>query len=139
MKKNPIDKEKIALNPHSLEYGHIVGAPAFRPIDKGRIKGLAVAAMYEQTDMQISQIKEQIDLLAKQAIRIQNRVAISEKIYLAECGFKPLISKTYHLYEKKEDKWILSMISPKEWGKSCPYNFVSTVKLLADHTWEILE
>ena len=139
MKKNPIDKDKIALNPHSLEYGDNVGAPAIRPIDKGRIKGLAVAAMYEQTDMQINQIKEQIDLLAKQAISIQNRVAISEKIYLAECGFKPLISNTYHLYEKTEDKWILSMISPKEWGKSCPYSFVSTIKLLADHTWEVLE
>lgn len=137
MKENPIDKDKIALNPHSLEYGHTVGAPAIKPIDKGRVKGLAVAAMYEQTDLQLGQIKEQIDLLAQQAIAIQKRVAISEKIYLADCGFKPLIGKTYHLYEKEEDQWVLSMISPAEWGNSCPYSFVSTVRLLADHTWNI--
>lgn len=138
MNKNPIDKDKIALNPHSLEYGHTVGAPSIKPLDKGRIKGLAVSAMYEQTDLQLSQIKEQIDLLAYQAKAIQDRIEISEKIYLAECRFKPLIGKTYHLYEKEENNWMLSMISPVEWGDSCPHTFVSTVKLLADHTWSVL-
>lgn len=137
MKENPIDKDKIAKNPHALEYAHSVGGAMIKPMDKGRVKGLAVSAMYEQTDMQIKQIKEQIDLLAQQARAIQHRVEVSEKIYLADCGFKPLISKTYHLYEKEAEKWVLSMIGPKEW-KNCPYTFVSSVKLLADHTWEVL-
>ncbi len=137
MKENPIDKDKIALNPHSLEYGHTVGAPAIKPIDKGRIKGLAVSAMYEQTDQQLNQIKEQIDLLAKQAKAIQKRVEVSEKIYLADCRFKPLIGKTYHLYETKEEQCLLSMISPSEWGASCPHEFVSSVTLLPDHTWKL--
>lgn len=137
MKENPIDKDKIAVNPHALEYAHSVGGAMIKPMDKGKVKGLAVSAMYEQTDMQINQIKEQIDLLARQARAIQERVEISEKIYLAECGFKPLIGKTYHLYEKAEQKWVLSMISPDEWGANPPYEFVSTVKLLADHTWEV--
>ncbi|GLR17384.1 DUF2452 domain-containing protein [Portibacter lacus] len=139
MKKNPIDKDKIALNPHSLEYGHSVGSAVVKPLDKGRIKGLAVSAMYEQTDLQLQQIKEQVDLLAQQAKTIQDRVEISEKIYLADCGFKPLIGKIYHLYEKSDKNWILSMIAPEEWGDNCPYHFVSTAKLLADHTWEIIE
>lgn len=139
MKNNPIDKDKITINPHSLEYGHNVGAPAIKPIDKGRVKGLAVSAMYEQTDIQINQIKEQIDLLAKQAKEIQKRVEISEKIYLSECGFKPIIGKLYHLYENNNGKWVLSMISPHEWGDRCPYHFISTVKLMADHTWQIID
>lgn len=139
MKQNPIDKEKITENPHSLEYGHTVGAPAIKPIDKGRVKGLAVSAMYEQTDLQLDQIKEQINLLAQQAKAIKDRVTISERIYLADCGFKPIIGKTYHLYEDADGQWKLSMISPAEWGSKCPYTFVSTVKLLADHTWDILE
>ncbi len=138
MKENPIDKDKIALNPHTLEYAHSVGGAMIKPMDKGRVKGLAVSAMYEQTDLQLGQIKEQIDLLAQQARAIQRRVEISEKIYQADCGFKPLISKTYHLYEKEEGSWVLSMIGPSEWGKKKPYDFVSTVKLMADHTWEIL-
>lgn len=137
MKKNPIDKDKIAINPHALEYAHSVGGALVKPMDKGRVKGLAISAMYEQTDLQLKQIKEQIDLLAQQARALQNRVEVSEKIYLADCGFKPIIGKVYHLY-RKSDKWILSMISPQEWGANPPYEFVSTVKLLADHTWEVL-
>ncbi|WP_235296223.1 DUF2452 domain-containing protein [Portibacter marinus] len=138
MEKNPIDKDKIAKNPHSLEYAHNVGSAVIKPIDKGRIKGLAVKAMYEQTDLQLSQIKEQIDLLAHQAPAIQDRVYISEKIYQAECRFKPLIGKTYHLYETGENQWLLSMIAPEEW-KNCPHSFVNSAKLLADHTWDVVK
>jgi hypothetical protein len=135
---NPIDKDKIAENPHSLPYAHTVGGVTIKPIDKGKVKGQAVAAMYEQTDMQLKQIKEQIDLLASQAKSIQKRVAISENIYLAEMNFKPLMGHTYHLYQKSSGDFVLSMIGPEEWGKTKPYEFVATVKLMADHTWDIL-
>lgn len=136
---NPIDKDKIAENPHLLPYAHTVGGAVIKPIDKGRVKGLAVSAMYEQTDMQLDQIKQQIELLAQQAQKIHDRVEISEKIYLAEMNIKPLIGFTYHLYERKNGKHVLSMVAPEEWGSNPPYAFVATVKLLADHTWEILD
>jgi len=136
---NPIDKDKITENPGLLPYAHTVGSALVKPEDKGRIKGLAVSAMYEQTDMQMEQIREQIALLAQQAQAIQDRVNISETIYLADMGFKPLISHIYHLYTKSDNSHVLSMVGPNEWGKSCPYTFVASVKLLADHTWDILE
>ena len=75
-----------------------------KPIDKGRIKGRAVEAMYDQTEMQLDQIREQIELLAKQAKNIHDRVNISEDIYLSDMSFEPLIGFTYHLYEKKDGK-----------------------------------
>lgn len=136
---NPIDPDKIALNPHTLPYAHTVGGAVIKPEDQGRIKGLAVTAMYEQTDMQLDQIREQIQLLARQAQAIKDRVTISESIYKAAVGFTPLINHVYHLYKKKDGADTLSLIGPKEWGQSCPYNFVATVKLLADHTWDILQ
>jgi len=77
---NPIDKDKIAENPHLLPYAHTVGGAVIKPIDKGRVKGLAVGAMYEQTEMQLDQIREQINLLAEQANKIKARVEISEKV-----------------------------------------------------------
>jgi len=138
-KKNPIDPDKVAENPHLLPYAHTVGGVVIRPMDRGRTKGLAVQAMYEQADMQMDQIKEQIELLAQQAKGIQDRVAISEDIYLAQMNFKPLISHTYHLYKKADETNVLSMVGPTEWGKNSPYTFIATVKLLADHTWEVLE
>jgi len=136
---NPIDPDKVAENPHSLPYAHNVGGVPIKPIDKGRVKGVAVQAMYEQTDAQLGQIKKQIELLAEQAKAIQDRVRISELIYQADASFKPLIGNTYHLYEKKDGTHVLSMVAPEEWGSSTPYEFVATVKLQADHTWEVLE
>lgn len=135
---NPIDKDKVAENPHLLPYAHTVGGAVIKPIDKGRVKGLAVSAMYEQTDMQLDQIREQIELLAQQAEHIRKRVEISEQIYLADTGFKPLIGHTYHLYQKKDESLVLSMVAPTEWGTKPPYTFLSSVRMLADHTWDIL-
>jgi hypothetical protein len=128
LKFNPIDKDKITENPHLLPYAHTVGGSVIRPIDKGRVKGLAVSAMYDQTEMQLDQIREQVTLLATQA----------EKIYLADINFKPLIGHTYHLYERKNGTETLSMIGPNEWGRLMPFaGFVATVTLFSDHTWEI--
>ena len=136
---NPIDKDKVAENPHLLPYAHTVGGVVIKPIDKGRVKGRAVSAMYEQTDMQLDQLRKQIELLAKQAQNIYDRVAISEKIYQADIGFEPLIGFNYHLYERSNGKYVLSMVGPKEWGGNPPYTFISSVKMLSDHTWEILD
>ena len=135
---NPIDKDKVAENPHLLPYAHNVGSAIIKPIDKGRVKGLAVTSMYEQSEMQLEQIREQVQLLMEQAQKVHQRVAISEQIYLAEMNFQPVIGKIYHLYERSNGQKVLSMVGPNEWGKSCPMQFEASVKLLADHTWEIL-
>lgn len=136
---NPIDADKITENPHNLPYAHTVGGVEIKPIDKGKVKGRAVSSMYEQTNMQLDQIRKQIELLAQQAKAIRDRVEISEKIYLAEMNFEPLVGFTYHLYERKEEQYVLSMVGPAEWGGKSPYPFLATVRLLADHTWEILD
>jgi hypothetical protein len=136
---NPIDEDKIAENPHLLPYAHERGGMSIKPIDKGRVKGQAVSAMYEQTDTQLSQIREQVALLAAQAQKIHDRVVMSEKIYQAEMNFKPLMMHTYHLYEKQDGVFVLSMIGPNEWGRRKPYKFLYTAKLMSDHTWDMLD
>ena len=135
-KVNPIDKDKIAENPHILPYAHTVGSAIIRPLDKGKIKGLAMKAMYQQTDDRLTQIKEQVELLINQAHEIHQRIDISEKIYEAKYNFKPNIGTTYYLYQD-EESYVLSMISPEEWGKNLKYEFISNATLLADSTWKI--
>lgn len=136
---NPIDKDKIAENPHLLPYAHTVGGAVIKPIDKGRIKGLALDAMYQQTNSQLNQLREQVETLVRQANIIHERVSISEKIYLAEMSFKPLIGRQYHLYERSNGKYVLSMVAPEEWGNKPPFEFLATASLLSDHTWEIID
>ena len=137
---NPIDPDKITENPHSLAYPHHAGSALVKPEDEGKIKSRALSAMDHQTDMQLGQIYEQMQLLAAQAKKLQDRKLISEKIYGAEMRFEPLINHIYHLYQKENKTYLLSLIAPNQWGKSKKsFEFVATVRLLADHTWDILE
>jgi hypothetical protein len=137
---NPIDPDKITENPHSLEYGHHAGSALIKPEDQGKIKGRALSAMEHQTDMQLGQIYEQMQLLAEQAKKLNDRKSISEFIYMAEMRFEPLINHVYHLYTKENGDYLLSLIAPNQWGRSKNnFTFIATVRLLADHTWDILE
>lgn len=134
---NPIDPEKITENPSTLPYAHTVGGAVIKPTKQGIIRSRALNAMEEQTDMQLSQIKEQIELLARQAKEIQDRKDLAARIYGSKIGFKPEINHVYHLYLNEADEHVLSMIGPDEWTKPKFKNFLYTVRLLADHTWEV--
>ncbi len=136
---NPIDPKKVAQNPGLLPYAHNAASAIVRPIDKGKSKGIAVRAMYEQSNSDLDQIRKQVELLAVQAKMIHDRVAISEKIYLADMNFKPVIGYIYHLYLKKNASHVLSMVAPEEWGAKKPYTWIATARLLADHTWDVIE
>lgn len=132
-------KEKTTDTPGMLPYAHHAGSAIIKPEDKGKITGRAVAAMHSQTDMQMAQIYDQMRLLADQAKKIQSRIEVSERIYQASIAFEPLINHRYFLYQKADGIDFMSMIGPEEWGRKKDFAaFVAEVKLLADHTWEIL-
>jgi len=135
---NPIDIDKVAENPGLLPYAHEIGSAVIRPEDMGKVKGRSMSAMYEQSQLQLSQIREQIELLARQAQNIKNRIVISNQIYDSKYSFEPLVSHTYYLYQKEEEQRVLSMVGPNEWGRNPPFLYLATVKLLADHTWDVL-
>jgi hypothetical protein len=120
-----------------LPYASSAGSVAIRPTKEGMIKHKALSAMEDQTNMQLNQIKEQIELLARQAQEIRKRKELSLMIYEAKITFKPQIGQVYHVYEKNDGTHVLSLVAPSEWGGgSGPFaQFVATVKLLADHTW----
>jgi len=135
---NPIDPDKITENPGLIPYPHHVGSPAFTPTEKGVIQSRSMKAMEEQSNMQLQQIQEQIALLAKQAEKLKNRVEVSKAVYSADMNFDPIVGSEYHLYAREEDAFVLSMVSPEEWGKKAPFkHFVASVRLLADRTWEV--
>lgn len=135
--ENPIDKDKITETPSTLPYAHHVGSALIRPDDLKGIRSKALSSMEEQTEMQLDQIKEQIELLRVQAERVVQRRQASFDVYRAKIGFEPLIGKTYYLYQREDGNTLLSMISPDSWGK-LPFTFLNAVKLLADHTWEVV-
>lgn len=120
-----------------LPYAASVSGAVIRPTEEGVIRHKSLTAMEEQTNMQLDQIRKQIELLALQAQEIQKRKELSLIIYGAKLNFSPVIGQIYYLYEKKDGSYLLSMISPSEWGGGAgPFKrFVAAAKLLADHTW----
>jgi hypothetical protein len=137
---NPIDKDKTAENPGLLPYAHTSGSAVIKPEDMGKAKSYALKAMEQQTDMQMNQLHQQIELLYRQANEIKERKEVSHIIYTAQMGFDPLINHIYYLYQKADESYLLSMVAPSEWGRSAnKLKAVACVRLLADHTWEIME
>ncbi|NJL15104.1 MAG: DUF2452 domain-containing protein [Microscillaceae bacterium] len=135
---NPIDADKITENPGTLPYAHTKGGAIIRPTEKGTVQAKSIAAMEQQTDRQLRQLYDQMKVLAEQAEALQRRAEISRQIYEADMNFDPVIGHTYFLYLRKNGQFVLSMVSPEEWGKKIPFEYISEVSLLADHTWEVL-
>ena len=131
-----INKEIYYKQLSVLPYSASAAGAVIKPTEEGVIRHKALSAMEEQTNMQLQQIRKQIELLALQAQEIQMRKELSMIIYNAKLSFTPVIGSLYYLYEKKDGNHVVSMISPKEWGEGSPYKtFIAQVKLLADHTW----
>ena len=103
------------------------------------LKANAHEAMQHQAEQQIQMLKKQAELLIKQAQSIEKRLEVSHSIYQAEMNFEPVVNSIYHLYQKKDGSQVLSMVAPFEWGSNMPFDqFLHTVRLLADKTWDIL-
>jgi hypothetical protein len=60
----------------------------------------------------------------------------SSLVLAAKFRFKPVIGKTYFLYAL-ESGWMMSLISPEEWGASKSEQFLSACRVRKDMTWEI--
>lgn len=127
------DDQILAL----LPYAHMRGGFVIKPEDMGRAKGLGIEAMEGQVSEQLKQIYEQVETLARQAKAIRTRAEISYKIYQCDLRFEPRINQTYYLYESETGTPQLSLVAPDEWTSEMTH--LATVRLLADHTWEVLE
>ena len=102
----------------------------------------SLQAMRHHAQEQINKLQKQADLLVRQAGEIENRMALARKIGEARYNFKPVLLKTYYLYQKPTGnrELILTLIGPEEWDGSSPYGkLLAKVRQLGDSTWETLD
>lgn len=132
-------REKTTADPGLIEFAHTVGSGLIKPTDQGKIKGMAVAAMHDQTSRQFKQLYDQMQVLVNQAKELKQRIEASERIYKAKISFQPVINHTYFLYQREDETDFLSMVAPDQWGRVKPFSkFIAELKLLSDHTWEVI-
>ena len=61
------------------------------------------------------------------------------QLHHAACNFSKVPGHIYHLYEKEDETCFFSMLSPEEWGSSCPHHHLGSYRLEYDHSWTPLE
>ena len=93
-------------------------------------KGLASAAGF------LTALNEQAIVPAKNIQQISGDLFTSLFILHSDFQFKPVIDKTYWLYESNS-KFRLSLISPDEWKDSSFGNPIGCCKLHSDLTWTL--
>jgi hypothetical protein len=137
--KDMLNEDGSYIGPASLSPIPLsIGSPVIKVEDKGKIRAIAVEAMHHYANQEMAMLKKQADLIMEQVREIEDRLKVSERIYESDMRFQPIIGQVYHLYQK-DDHYKMSIIGPKEWGGSRSMGtFVATVKLLGDHSWDII-
>ena len=88
---------------------------------------------------QLDVIAEQIRSLQDKARTILEEARVSAELHRASCSFKKRVGASYCLYRRSDGAAYFSMLSPEEWGASCPHRFEGAFRLEPDMTFRRLE
>ncbi|XP_028303031.1 uncharacterized protein C1orf50 homolog [Gouania willdenowi] len=84
-------------------------------------------------------IAEQIRYLQEQARKALEEAKRDADLHHAACNLVKKPGNMYYLYERPSGQKYFSIISPKEWGQSCPHPFIGAFKLQHDMSWTPIE
>lgn len=121
--------DDVADNPHSLPYASDRSAPVIRP-DKsiaGWKVGAVVSANKHYED-RYNDIKRQFQELAEE-------FKWNDIMFNAEMRIKPVVGKSYYLYQREDGTYRVSLFAPEEIisGRD---GYVGTFRLNYDNRWE---
>uniref|UniRef100_A0A7M4F953 Chromosome 1 open reading frame 50 n=2 Tax=Crocodylus porosus TaxID=8502 RepID=A0A7M4F953_CROPO len=80
-------------------------------------------------------IAEQIRYLQEQARKVLDEANRDADLHHVACNFVKKPGSIYYLYQRESGQRCFSIISPKEWGTSCPHAFLGAYKLQHDMSW----
>jgi hypothetical protein len=120
---------------HSAPYPVSRLAPAFHAPDLADELHRAEAMLSARTGAKLRVIADQIKTLQAEARKVLTEAREEQALTQANCAFKRIPGKTYHLYRKTEGHTYFSMLSPTDWGNEPPDAFVGSYRLEADYSW----
>jgi hypothetical protein len=118
------DEENQKYNASILPYGTNVSAPVIKLDDVGAFKERGVNKVQKTFGAKYKELVDEYNNLV-------DEVKLNEMIYNSDYSFEPVIGEIYHLYVRKNGKYFLSLISPKEWNME----HITTVRLNSEHKW----
>jgi len=121
------DEETQKYNASILPYGTSLSAPAIKLDDVGAFKERGVNRVQKSFNAKYQELVDEYnDLL--------DSVKLNNIIYNSKYAFEPVIGEIYHLYERHNGDFFLSLVSPTEWNRK----HITSVRLNSEHKWVLI-
>ena len=80
-------------------------------------------------------IADQIRYLQDEARAVLEGAQRDQELHRAQCNFKRIPGRIYHLYGRSDGSSYFSMLGPEEWGGTPPHPFKGSYRLENDMSW----
>ncbi|NEX21657.1 DUF2452 domain-containing protein [Thiorhodococcus mannitoliphagus] len=120
---------------HSSPYPVSRLAPSFDTGELAAEVAKAESMLGARTGAKLRVIADQIRHLQEEARKVLSDAREEQVLAHAECAFKRIPGKTYHLYRRANGRPFFSMLSPDDWGGRSPHAFLGSYRLEVDYSW----
>lgn len=115
-----------------------LGAPVSL-VDTAKVIEDASATVAMRTNAQLEVIVDQIRSLQARAREIVEQARRDVDLIHAECRFRRVPGRIYHLYERSDGHRYFSMLGPDEYGPGTLSGFVASFRYEHDQSWTRLD
>jgi hypothetical protein len=116
------DKQKYVSS--ILPYATNVSGPIIKLDDVSGFKERGISKVQKTFTKKYKELVDEYNNLV-------DEVNLNELIYNSNYTFEPVIGEIYHLYQRNNGEYFLSLISPSEWNRK----HIVTVTLNSEHKW----
>ncbi|MGB5833532.1 MAG: DUF2452 domain-containing protein [Thiohalocapsa sp.] len=110
-------------------------APAFHAPRLAEEVARAESMLNARTSAKLRVIADQIKSLQAEALKVLDEARDEQALTQAQCAFKRIPGKLYHLYAKTDGSSYFSMLSPQDWRGQPPDSYSGSFRLEADYSW----
>lgn len=110
-------------------------APAIDLVDLAREIDAADRMLSATAGARLQVIANQVRALQEEARQLLEQTRRDQALHRAQCSFKRIPGKTYHLYRRPDGSTYFSMLTPQEWRGKPPHEFVGSYRLENDMSW----
>lgn len=120
---------------HAAPYPQSRMAPAMDLVDLAKQIQEADRMVSNRVGSNLRVIAKQIMNLQEQAREVLEKAQHDQALHYAQCNFKRIPGKIYHLYRRPDHGLYFSMLSPAEWNERPPHEYVDSYRLENDLSW----
>jgi len=113
-------------------------APEMPLVDMAREIETAGRFIDTRVSAQLALISEQIKQLQQQAREVLEAARRDQQLHRAECRFKRLPGKVYHLYARPGGGLYFSLLAPGDWRDGPPHEYRGSYRLENDMSWTLV-